>query len=45
MEELVRTMFKEAIGVDLADPFPIMTFADADARLRSDSRPFRVPHS
>jgi len=29
MEGLVRAMFREALGVELADPFPIMTYADA----------------
>jgi aspartyl-tRNA synthetase len=42
MEPLVRTMFKEALGVDLVDPFPVMTFADAMARYGSDKPDLRV---
>ncbi len=42
MEPLVRTMFKEALGVDLVDPFPVMTFADAMAKYGSDKPDLRV---
>ena len=43
MEGLVRAMFKEALGVELPDPFPIMTYADAMARLRlGQARPARA---
>ena len=42
MEGLVRTMFKEAIGVELDDPFPIMTFADAMRDYGSDKPDLRV---
>ena len=42
MEPLVRTMFKEAMGVDLVDPFPVMTFADAMAKYGSDKPDLRV---
>jgi aspartyl-tRNA synthetase len=42
LEPLVRTMFKEALGVDLADPFPVMKYADAMARYGSDKPDLRV---
>ena len=43
MEGLVRTMFKEAIGVELPNPFPVMTFADAMSMYGSDKPDLRVP--
>ncbi len=43
MEGLVRTMFREAIGVELADPFPVMTYADAMRDYGSDKPDLRVP--
>ncbi|MCC6196504.1 MAG: aspartate--tRNA ligase [Burkholderiales bacterium] len=43
MEGLVRAMWKEALGVDLPDPFPVMTFAEAIARFGSDKPDLRVP--
>ncbi|MEO8508792.1 MAG: aspartate--tRNA ligase [Betaproteobacteria bacterium] len=43
MEGLVRTMFKEALGVDLPSPFPVMTFAEAMGRYGSDKPDLRVP--
>ncbi|MEO5764508.1 MAG: aspartate--tRNA ligase [Casimicrobiaceae bacterium] len=42
MEGLVRTMFSEVIGVDLVDPFPIMTYADAMRDYGSDKPDLRV---
>jgi aspartyl-tRNA synthetase len=42
MEGLVRSMWKEALGVDLPDPFPVMTFADAMARYGSDKPDLRI---
>ena len=42
MEGLVRSMWKEALGVDLPDPFPIMTYAEATARFGSDKPDLRV---
>jgi aspartyl-tRNA synthetase len=42
MEGLVRTMFRETIGVELADPFPIMTYADAMRDYGSDKPDLRV---
>ena len=43
MEELVRAMFKEALGVELPNPFPIMTYADAMRDYGSDKPDLRVP--
>ncbi len=43
MEGLVRTMFKETIGIDLPDPFPVMTYADAMRDYGSDKPDLRVP--
>ena len=43
MEELVRTMFREAIDVALPAPFPIMTYADAMRDYGSDKPDLRVP--
>ena len=42
MEGLVHTMFKETIGVELPDPFPIMTYADAMRDYGSDKPDLRV---
>jgi aspartyl-tRNA synthetase len=43
MEGMVRTVFKEVIDVDLPDPFPVMTFADAMLYYGSDKPDLRVP--
>jgi len=43
MEGLVRAMFREALGVELADPFPIMTYADAMRDYGSDKPDLRIP--
>jgi len=42
MEGLVRVMFSQALGVDLPDPFPVMTFADAMRDYGSDKPDLRV---
>jgi len=42
MEELVRVMFREAMGIELANPFPIMTYADAMRDYGSDKPDLRV---
>jgi len=42
-EGLVRTMFKEALGVELPHPFPIMKFSDAMRDYGSDKPDLRVP--
>ena len=42
MEELVRVMFREALGVALPDPFPVLTYADAMRDYGSDKPDLRV---
>ncbi|WP_419018441.1 aspartate--tRNA ligase [Parasutterella sp.] len=42
MEELIRTVFKEAINVDLPNPFPIMLWTDAMNNYGSDKPDLRV---
>ena len=42
MEGLVRAMFKDALGVELPNPFPIMAFADAMRDYGSDKPDLRV---
>ncbi len=41
-EELMRTVFKEAMDVDMPDPFPRMTYKEAMARFGSDKPDLRV---
>ncbi len=41
-EELMRTVFKEAIDVDLPNPFPRITYKEAMARYGSDKPDLRV---
>ena len=43
MEGLVHTMFKDAMGVELPSPFPIMPFAEAMRDYGSDKPDLRVP--
>ncbi|MEO8537530.1 MAG: aspartate--tRNA ligase [Betaproteobacteria bacterium] len=43
MEALVRVMFREAMNVELPDPFPVMTFADAMRDYGSDKPDLRIP--
>jgi aspartyl-tRNA synthetase len=43
MEELVRVMFREALGVELANPFPVMAYAEAMRDYGSDKPDLRVP--
>jgi len=43
MENLVRAMFKDALGLELPSPFPVMTYADAMRDYGSDKPDLRVP--
>jgi aspartyl-tRNA synthetase len=42
MEEMIRTVFRESLAVDLPKPFPRMTFAEAMRRFGSDKPDLRV---
>ena len=41
-EELIRTVFKETLGVDLPNPFPRMAYSETMARFGSDKPDLRV---
>jgi len=41
-ENMIRAVFRSAIGVELADPFPVMTFGEAMHRFGSDKPDLRV---
>jgi aspartyl-tRNA synthetase len=43
MEGMVRTVFRDVLGVALADPFPVMQYADAMRDYGSDKPDLRVP--
>jgi aspartyl-tRNA synthetase len=42
MEEMIRTVFRESLAVELPDPFPRMTYAEAMRRFGSDKPDLRV---
>ena len=42
VEEMIRFVFKEALGQELPSPFPRMTYAEAMARFGSDKPDLRV---
>ncbi len=42
MEEMIRSIFKEVLSVDLPNPFPRMTYAEAMDRFGSDKPDLRV---
>jgi aspartyl-tRNA synthetase len=42
MENMVRTVFREAAGIELADPFPVLTYAEAMAKYGVDKPDLRV---
>ncbi|MGB0127087.1 MAG: aspartate--tRNA ligase, partial [Rhodocyclaceae bacterium] len=43
MEDMVRAVFKEAMDVDLPNPFPRISYAEAKSRYGSDKPDLRVP--
>jgi aspartyl-tRNA synthetase len=43
MEGMVRAVFKEVLGVELPEPFPVLGYADAMRRYGSDKPDLRVP--
>ena len=43
MEGMIRRLFSEVIGVELPDPFPRLTYAEAMRRFGSDRPDLRVP--
>jgi aspartyl-tRNA synthetase len=43
MESMVRAVFREAIGVELPDPFPVLSYDDAMRDYGSDKPDLRVP--
>ncbi len=43
MEGLIRTLFKQVLNVELPDPFPRITYADAMSRFGSDKPDLRIP--
>ena len=42
MEQMIRTVFKEVLAVDLPNPFPRLTYAEAMRRFGSDKPDLRV---
>jgi aspartyl-tRNA synthetase len=42
MEKMIRAMFKETLDIDLPDPFPRLTWAEAMGRYGSDKPDLRV---
>jgi len=43
MEAMIRALFREVLAVELPDPFPRMTYAEAIRRFGSDRPDLRVP--
>ena len=42
-ERLIRSMFRDVLGVELPDPFPRMGYAEAMTRFGSDKPDLRIP--
>lgn len=43
MEEMIRELFKKTLDVDLPNPFPRLTYAEAMSRYGSDKPDLRIP--
>jgi len=43
MEDMIRAVFKEVLDVELADPFPRLSYAEAMNRYGSDKPDLRIP--
>ena len=43
MEEMIRALFREVLEVDLPNPFPRLSYADAMSKYGSDKPDMRVP--
>ena len=43
MEDMIRTVLKQVMDIDLPDPFPVMSYADAMLLYGSDKPDLRVP--
>ena len=43
MEDMMRELFKDVLGVELPNPFPRMTYADAIRRFGVDKPDLRIP--
>jgi aspartyl-tRNA synthetase len=43
MEDMIRSLFKSILEVDLAQPFPQITYAEAMSRYGSDKPDLRIP--
>ena len=43
MEGLIREVFRDVLGVELPEPFPRLTYAEAVARFGSDKPDLRIP--
>jgi len=43
MEDMIRTIFRQVLGVELADPFPVYSYAEVMRDFGSDKPDLRVP--
>jgi aspartyl-tRNA synthetase len=42
IEDMIRTVYREAAGIELPNPFPVMTYAEVMSRFGSDKPDLRV---